>query len=229
MITTPQDIENLQTELAEARATIRRFEEHVANQHRDKTSLEDVLKQKNAKVTALEAENVRLKMQRTDKENDALVDALRKEVGAKDKRIVELQRVIDKHVENEKIILGRAIAAEQRTNTFQQTLAHMQAARDASDAKLDAAEEARLESVRKMVDAVSAREGLDRKILGLLEVVSAVSKVVPLLPSGLLQSRDVRVMLALLKKLDVKPEAKQEQKPKPKTEAKGETKHEVKS
>lgn len=203
MITSPQDIENLQTELAEANATIRRFQEHLPTVAAEKRSLENVLQQKNSKVLALEAENVRLKMQRTDKENDALVDALRKEVGAKDKRLVELQRVIDRHVENEKITLARATAAEQQTKAFQQTLAHMQVARDAADAKLDKAEEERLAAVRKMVDAVSVRERLDRKVLALLEIVTAVTKVVPLLPPGLLQSRDVKTMLSLLKKLDV--------------------------
>lgn len=203
MITTPQDIENLQVELAEARSTIRRAEERRENEAADRRSLERLVQEKNSRILSLEAEVLRLRRERTDKQNDALVDSLRKEVGAKDKRLVELQRVIDRHVENEKTILARATAAEQQTKTFQQTLAHMQAARDAADAKLDKVEAERLETVRKMVDAVSVRERLDRKVLALLEIVTAVTKVVPLLPPGLLQSRDVKTMLSLLKKLDV--------------------------
>jgi hypothetical protein len=229
MITTPQDIENLQNELAEARATIRRFEEHSQTVTSDNLSLGQLVKEKNSKIIALETENARLKMQRTDKENALLVDGLRKEVGARDRKLVELKRVIEKHVDNEKLILVRATIAEQRAATFQNTITLMQAGRDAADAKVDEVEKARLEAIRKMVDAVSAREGLNKKISSLLDVITATTKLVSVLPPGLLQSKDVRTLLALMKKMDVRLEEKPQAKVEANLQVKSETNFEVKS
>lgn len=205
MITSPQDIENIQVELAEARSTIRRFEEHVASQHKDKTSLERLVQEKNSRILSLEAENIRLKMLRTDAELRTQVDGLRTEVGKKDRELVELRRVIEKFKDNEKSLLGRTAAAEQRALTFQENMKLMQADRDSADEKLEEQSRLRNEAVRKMVDAVSAREGLDRRILDLLGIISSMTKVLPLLPPALVKSsKDVQALLAAMKKVDVK-------------------------
>jgi hypothetical protein len=102
-------------------------------------SLKALVKEKNAQVIRLEAENVRLKMVRTDKELQAQVDGLRKEVGQKDRALVDYKRQLDKFLENEKMILVRAASAEQKVSILQATIATMQTARDVSERRVEAA------------------------------------------------------------------------------------------
>jgi len=204
----PDPIAEMQSdkeELADSRRKIRIFEERLAEIARDNRSLEKLVKEKNSRILTIEAENIRLRMLRTDESLRSDVTGLRTEVGKKDRELTELRRVIERLTENEKSLLGRTAAAEQRAATFQSTAVLIQAARDAADEKLEAAEEARLEAVRKMVDAVSKREGLEKRVVDLLGIISSVTKVLPLLPPALVKpSKDVQSLLATLKKVDVR-------------------------
>lgn len=116
-------------------------------------SLKSLVSQKNLQVIRLEAENVRLKMVRTDAELSKQVDGLRKEVGIKDRALVDYKRQLDIFLENEKLILVRATAAEQKTATLQNTLTTMQTARDASDRRAAAASDVARESERLVAQA----------------------------------------------------------------------------
>jgi hypothetical protein len=208
--------ESVADELAESRATLRRFEERIIELAKDSASLKALVSEKNTQIVRLEAENVRLKMTRTDAELGKQVDGLRIEVGKKDRELVDLRRAVEKYQGNEKILLGRALLAEQKTLAFQNTLITAQVARDAAQAReqeaKDSADERveeqnqlRLEAVRGMVSAVDRSGKLDQKVLDLLKVVQAAAKVVPLLPPGLVKSsKDVQVFVSSLKKLDPK-------------------------
>jgi chromosome segregation ATPase len=114
--------------------------------------LQDVVRGKNAQVTRLEAENVRLKMQRSDTELGAQVVGLRTEVGKKDRELVELKKSLATFKENEIIILRRAAAAEQKISVMQTTMETFQKSRDAAHTKVEQHEKERLEAVRTSIE-----------------------------------------------------------------------------
>lgn len=117
----------------------------------DKKSLTGVMVQKNAQVVRLEAEVVRLRMTRTDKELQTQVDGLRIEVGKKDRELVELKRAVATFQENEKITLRRATSAEQKIATMQETLTRMQRSRDAAHVEVEKHDRERLDAVGNMM------------------------------------------------------------------------------
>ncbi len=125
----------------------------------DLASLKALVTAKNAQLTRLEAENLRLKMTRTDKDLATQVEGLRKEVGQKDRALVDYRRQLDSFLENEKIILRRAASAEAKVVTVQETLVLMQRSRDAAQAETEAHDRARHEAVSQMVaEADKARK-----------------------------------------------------------------------
>lgn len=118
----------------------------------DLKSLQDVVKVKNEKIVRLEAENIRLKLQRTDAELQGQVDGLRIEVGKKDRELVDLKRAIGTLKENEVLLLRRASAAEQKISLQQITMERMQKSRDAAHAEVETHDKDRLDAVRQIVD-----------------------------------------------------------------------------
>lgn len=118
----------------------------------DLKSLQDAVKVKNEKVIKLEAENIRLKLQRTDVELQSQVDGLRVEVGKKDKELVELRRRVEILQGDEASILRRASAAEQKIILMQTTMGTMQKSRDAAHLEVEQHDKDRLEAVRKAID-----------------------------------------------------------------------------
>jgi hypothetical protein len=135
----------------EAQRQISRLLDHNSELVKDSHSLQSLVSTKNAAIVRLEAENLRLKMTRTDKELSTQVDALRTEVGKKDKLLVEYQKVIENYKGNEIIILRRAAVAEQKVATVQDTMTRIQKSRDASAAEADKNDKARLDAIRDMV------------------------------------------------------------------------------
>jgi chromosome segregation ATPase len=119
----------------------------------DLKSAGEISKVTNERVRKLEAENIRLKMERTDKELASQVEGLRKEVGKKDKELVELKRELEKFKENEKVILHRAAVADQKVTTVQNTLVTMQRSRDAAQTEVEKHDRARSEAVTQMIAA----------------------------------------------------------------------------
>jgi chromosome segregation ATPase len=118
----------------------------------DLKSLKDAVRVKNEKIVKLEAENIRLKLERTDKELSAQVDGLRTEVSKKDRELVDLKRAVGTLKENEVLLLRRASAAEQKILLQQTTMERMQKSRDAAHAEVEAHEKDRLDAVRKVID-----------------------------------------------------------------------------
>ncbi len=118
----------------------------------DMKSLQDSVKLKNEKIIKLEAENVRLKMQRTDAELQGRVDGLRIEVGKKDRELVDLKRRIGILQGDEASILRRAASAEQKIALQQTTMETMQKARDAAHLEREKHDQDRLEAVKKSID-----------------------------------------------------------------------------
>lgn len=155
MIPSVDSIETLQREIIRRDIAIRAIEQLISELRSDNKNLESLVSQKNAQVVRLEAENVRLKMVRTDKDLQAQADGLRKEVGAKDRELVDLKRQIARFQENEKIQLGRTVAAEQKTVTLQNTLTTMQTARDESERRASASADVARESERLVVEAAA--------------------------------------------------------------------------
>ncbi len=130
---------------------IRALLEHNSGLLKDSHSLQSLVSTKNASIVRLEAENIRLKMTRTDKELSVQVDGLRAEISKKDKKLVELQKVIDTYKENEILTLRRASAAEQKIVLMQTTMGTMQKSRDASNLEAEKHDRARLDAVREIV------------------------------------------------------------------------------
>jgi DNA repair exonuclease SbcCD ATPase subunit len=123
----------------------------------DLKSAEDIVRLRNSQITRLEQENLRLKLDRTDTALRAEVVGLRKDVGTKDRRLVELERAIEKLKESEVISLRRAVEAERRVETFATTLATMQKARDV-------AQELRVSANENFLKASGALDGTTRKL-----------------------------------------------------------------
>ena len=119
----------------------------------DLKSAGDRVKLQNEKILKLEAENVRLKLQRTDAELTAQVDGLRIEVGKKDRELVDLKRRIQSLQDDEVSILRRANVAEEKIKVMMTTIETMQKGRDAAYAQTEQHDKDRLDAVRKMVDA----------------------------------------------------------------------------
>lgn len=119
----------------------------------DLRSAEERIKVQNDRILKLEAENLRLKMQRTDAELGKQVDGLRAEVGKKDRETVELRKTIATFRENEAITLRRASVAEEKIKVMMTTIETMQKGRDAAYAQTEQHDRDRLDAVRKMIDA----------------------------------------------------------------------------
>lgn len=133
----------------------------------DLKSLQDAMKVKNDKVIKLEAENIRLKLQRTDAELQGQVDGLRIEVGKKDKELVDLRRRVQTLQDDEASILRRANVADEKVKTMMTTIETMQKGRDAAYAEMERHDKERLDAVRKMVDAVDAAKKAQARVLEL--------------------------------------------------------------
>jgi chromosome segregation ATPase len=151
----------------------------IESRFREIKDLEKLVQQKNSKIISLEAENVRLKMSRTDKELATDVEGLRKEVGAKDRRLVELDRTIASMKESEKITLHRASELDQKVLTLQNTLGQMQRARDLANASANAAESERLDAVRNFVNVNDRVKTLEARLKVLEPLADAVAKLPP--------------------------------------------------
>jgi len=136
----------------ELELTVRRFEGRLAELAGDLRSAKELVSSKNSQIIKLEAENLRLKMTRTDKELSTEVDGLRREVGLKHKELVDLKRRLEVFQDNEKVTLHRAVAAEQKIVIMQTTMTTMQKARDAAHLEVEKHDRERLEAVRNMVD-----------------------------------------------------------------------------
>jgi hypothetical protein len=126
--------------------------------------LTKLVQSKNEQVIRLEAENLRLRMARTDKELTVQVEGLRKEVGLKDRALVDYKRQLDKFLENEKILLRRTAIAEQKVATVQETLVQMQRSRDAAHDETEVHEKDRLEAVGQMVAASDRARRLEERL-----------------------------------------------------------------
>jgi chromosome segregation ATPase len=143
----------------------------------DLKSLQDVVRLKNEKVLKLEAENIRLKMQRTDAELATQVDGLRTEVGKKDRELVELRRRLETLQENEAIILRRAATAEEKVKVMQTTMGTMQRARDTAHEDVERHDRERLDAVRQMVDAQDRAKKLEARVAELENKKKTVSPI----------------------------------------------------
>jgi chromosome segregation ATPase len=132
---------------------IEALNERLKSTEADLRSAEERVKIQNDKILKFEAENVRLKMQRTDAELSKQVDGLRIEVGKKDRELVDLRRRISSLQENEALILRRASTAEEKIKTVQHTMETIQKGRDAAYAETERHDRDRLDAVRQMVAA----------------------------------------------------------------------------
>ncbi len=134
----------------EAQMRMSKVLEHNSELSKNARDLESLVKTKNSAIIRLEAENVRLKMTRTDKEMSSQIDGLRAEVSKKDRQLVEFQKVISTYKENEALILRRAASAEQKIVLMQTTMTTMQRSRDASNLEAEKHDRARLDAVREI-------------------------------------------------------------------------------
>ena len=123
------------------RAIAQGLSEKMMGLERDLADLRKLVTEKNARIVRYEAENVRLKLQRTDAELAVLVEALKKEVGTKDRRLVEVERATTVMRDSEVLALRRAAEAEQKVKVLQATLETMQTARDAAERRISAAQD----------------------------------------------------------------------------------------
>lgn len=142
---------------------IRTLLEDNAGLHRKNQDLGSLVSTKNAQIVRLEAENVRLKLDRTDSALKSEVAGLRAEVGAKDRKLIEQGRTIDTLREAETLALRRSADAKQQVTIYQTTLSTMQRARDAAQGAQATAEQARIDAIREMAIASdSARTSQER-------------------------------------------------------------------
>lgn len=114
-------------------ATLRSAEKEVKD-------LREALGKRSSQVAALEAEIFQLRLRRTDDKLAVEVLGLRKEVAAKDRTIRDNLLAIEKLKDSEVVALQRAKAAEQKLSHVHGTMEAMQRARDASQARQEAAE-----------------------------------------------------------------------------------------
>jgi hypothetical protein len=148
MIPGAETVESLQREVILRDVRIRNANEIAIMLNKENKDLGALVSQKNAQIIKLEAENVRLKMVRTDAELAVQVDGLRKEVGTKDRRLVEVERAVTTMRESEALALRRASEAEQKVRILQATIETMQTARDESERRASASMDAVRESER---------------------------------------------------------------------------------
>lgn len=172
-VTAPPTAKEVELEL-----TLGRFETRLSELAQDKRSLVDQLKVQSDKVIRLEAEVVRLRMTRTDAELSTQVDGLRKEVGKKDRELVDFRRELEKFRENEKVILHRAATADAKVATVQNTLVTMQRSRDAAQLEVEKHDRARTEAVTQMIAASDRARRAEEKLAG-LEKKPTPTKVQP--------------------------------------------------
>jgi|SRR5689334_8519997 len=147
------DIQRMRTDLLNSKVLASALGEKLLATEGEVKSLTDIVRLKNEKLTKLEAENVRLKMQRTDADLAAQVEGLRIEVGKKDRELVELRRDLEKYKENEAIILRRMTEAQEKVKVMQTTMGTFQKARDAADERAKQHDQDRVDALRRMVDA----------------------------------------------------------------------------
>lgn len=143
---------------------LRAISTRLIETEKDLDEAKKLVSHKNAQITKLETENVRLKMQRTDRELAVQVDALRSEVGKKDRENVELRRRIEALQENEAIILRRAASAEQKVVLMQGTMETFQKSRDKAHLDVEKHDRERLDAVRQMVDAQDRAKKAETKL-----------------------------------------------------------------
>jgi hypothetical protein len=149
----------------------------IKNLERDNKDLKALVSAKNSSIIKLETENGRLKMTRSDKELVTQVEGLRKEVGLKDRALIDYKRQLDIFLENEKIILRRAANAEQKVVTVQETLVRMQRSRDAAHVEVEKHDRDRLEAVRTMIDASDRAKKAEARVVELEK--KPIAKQVP--------------------------------------------------
>ncbi len=140
------------------------FGDRIKAAEGDLASAKSLIQEKNKQITRLETENVRLKMERADKELRTQVEGLRTEVGKKDAALVAHKRQIDIFLENEKVILRRAASAEAKVLSVQETLVRMQRSRDAAQAEVEVHDKARIEAVGQMVSAADRARKLEERL-----------------------------------------------------------------
>jgi hypothetical protein len=137
---------------------IRALETKLTASEKDAADLKSVVQTKNAQIVKLEAENLRLKMTRTDEQLRLEVAGLRKAAGARDKELVDLKRKITMLEDSEKLALRRAAEAERKSDTLRVTLETMQKARDT-------AQGARAQAEQRTQDAVAQARDAERKVV----------------------------------------------------------------
>ena len=147
------------------RAIAQGLSEKMMGLERDLADLRKLVTEKNARIVRYEAENVRLKLQRTDAELATPVEALKKEVGTKDRRLVEIERATTLMRDSEVLALRRAAEAEQKVKVLQATLETMQTARDSAQRDIDVAQEAFRAAVSRadQADVRAHKAGVEAK------------------------------------------------------------------
>ncbi len=120
---------------------IRGLEEKLSATERDLKSLQGALKVKGDQLIRAEAENVRLKLVRTDEQLSLEVEGLRRAAGTRDRTLVDLQRSIDQLKASEALALRRAAEAEKKSALLEGTLRTMQTARDRAQGERAAADQ----------------------------------------------------------------------------------------
>jgi plasmid maintenance system antidote protein VapI len=175
---------------------------------KDLASAKTLISSKNAQVTRLEAENLRLKMERTDKELAVQVDGLRREVGQKDRLKIDLERANAALKDSEILTLRRAAGLDQKIVTLQNTLVSMQKARDLAQATQEAAEQARVDAVREMVnssDKVQKLEERAKAFESLAQMVKKLEDTIAKFPPAILKSsKELQAIAAITKKSEQK-------------------------
>jgi hypothetical protein len=207
MIPPIESLEELHRDIVVRDIKINNLSEHCMVAEREVKDLKGVVSQKNAQVVRLEAENVRLKMQRTDAELAGQVEGLRKEVGIKDRALVDYKRQLAIFIENEKLILARASAAEQKVATLQNTLTAMQVDRDTSERRAASASDVARESERLVAQAVVKAKDADERARvavkpyeNLLRLAEAVVLKSPSLNRNETEAKSFRTALELHRK-----------------------------
>lgn len=173
-------------ELVNAQIMARALSEKLLVAERDLKSLQGALKVKGEQVIRLEAENVRLKLVRTDEQLSLEVEGLRRAAGTRDRTLVELQRSIDQLKESEALALRRAAEAERKSAAFEGTLRTMQTARDSAQSAVAQAEQRVADAlseaaaaVRRSVDADERAKKATEPFVKLLVLAEAIVKKSP--------------------------------------------------
>jgi len=160
------------------------------------------LAQKADRIRKLEAELAKLKAERTDDQLATEVKSLRLAVSAKDKSVVELQRLITNLKDAEKVALNRAKEAERKTPALETTIQTMQKARDMAQERAAASESAFREAHAKAADLEAARKAdqeLAKAALAAMnKIVFLAEQIVKKSPSLNRNESEVKVVQAAL-------------------------------